>query len=337
MTPATIVALLEAFIGFVGQIPELVNAIETAIGLVKSGAAPTAEQQAVLAALVTHLAGNVSAEALPLSPDALAQRLVQVADRRTFMQLAIVLELCRHPSTDAQTASVAQYAQALGIDNHALDVVREAHEHSAEEATADFVRFYDGYLPELSEPSIAIEDGRQGEDQAVVKAIARMHELPEGTLGAAFVAFYARNGIHLPGPDTPHPAYYIAHDMNHVITGYEPTGPGEIALGAFKLAMRDDDANWMAFMANILIHEAGLLKHGATSQFVPYGGEIYPVAGQQGALNLQGAAELVAEAFERGVACTDDFSRVDHLALIELPLAEVRSRYNVTPMTHPMA
>ena len=30
--------------------------------------------------------------------------------------------------------------------------------------------------------------------------------------------------------------------MNHVIAGYEPTGPGEIALGAFKLAMLDDEA-----------------------------------------------------------------------------------------------
>ena len=37
--------------------------------------------------------------------------------------------------------------------------------------------------------------------------------------------------------------------MNHVITGYEPTGPGEIALGAFTLAMNDNDANWLQFVA----------------------------------------------------------------------------------------
>jgi hypothetical protein len=46
ISAATIVAILEALMGFVGQIPELVTAVETAIGLVKSGAAPTADEQA---------------------------------------------------------------------------------------------------------------------------------------------------------------------------------------------------------------------------------------------------------------------------------------------------
>ncbi len=125
--------------------------------------------------------------------------------------------------------------------------------------------------------------------------------------------------------------------MNHVIAGYEPTGPGEIALGAFKLAMLDDEANWMAFMANLLIHEAGLMKHGSESQFVPYGGEIYPAVGRQGALDLPGAADLLAEVLERGAACSTEFSRIDHIALATVPLAEVRERFNVLPMAHPMS
>ena len=83
--------------------------------------------------------------------------------------------------------------------------------------------------------------------------------------GAPFswLEFYRRNGLVLPGKDTHTPAHYVSHDMNHVISGYEPTGPGEIALGAFTLAMNDNDANWLQFVANLVIHEAGLLKHGA--------------------------------------------------------------------------
>jgi hypothetical protein len=46
MSIATIIAIIQALMGFAGQIPELVTAAETAVGLLQSGQAPTAEQQA---------------------------------------------------------------------------------------------------------------------------------------------------------------------------------------------------------------------------------------------------------------------------------------------------
>jgi hypothetical protein len=163
--------------------------------------------------------------------------------------------------------------------------------------------------------------------------VAALRELPEGSLGWAYLRFYARHGFPLPGRHTPEPAYYVSHDMNHVIAGYEPTGPGEIALGAFKLAMSDTDANWMAFVANLMIHEAGLIKHGTSeaAQFVPYGGEIYPDARGEGALHLPGAAEELAEALARGAAVEGDFSQIDHLAIADRPLVEIRAAYHVVP------
>ena len=66
--------------------------------------------------------------------------------------------------------------------------------------------------------------------------------------------------MRLPSRTSINPGYYVCHDMNHVIAGYEPTGIGEICLGAFKLSMNDSDANWMASMTNFLIHEAGVLN-----------------------------------------------------------------------------
>lgn len=161
--------------------------------------------------------------------------------------------------------------------------------------------------------------------------VEALRSLPEGSLGWAFLAFYERNGFHLPGPSTPEPAYYIAHDMNHVIAGYEPTGPGEISLGAFKLAMSDTDANWMAFMTNLLIHEAGLIKHGGTTQFIPYGGDIYPDSQGQGALHLPGAADMLGEAFERGAAVNRDFSPINHLETAHRQVADIRADYGVVP------
>lgn len=46
MSIATIIAIIQALMAFAVQLPELVSAAETTIRLLRSGAAPTAEQQA---------------------------------------------------------------------------------------------------------------------------------------------------------------------------------------------------------------------------------------------------------------------------------------------------
>ena len=166
-----------------------------------------------------------------------------------------------------------------------LRIVRTWIDEGAERATEDFDRFYAVDLPELSEPGLRDRFLRIDEpDLELAAALEALHDQPEGTLGWAYIEFYRRNDITVPGADTHTPADYVSHDMNHVISGYEPTGPGEIALGAFTLAMNDNDANWLQFVANLVIHEAGLLKHG----------EIAPKAST---LTRDGATDLLGEAF----------------------------------------
>jgi hypothetical protein len=46
MSTATTISIIQALMGVAGQIPGLVTAAETAISLLRSGMAPTAEQQA---------------------------------------------------------------------------------------------------------------------------------------------------------------------------------------------------------------------------------------------------------------------------------------------------
>lgn len=46
MDPMTIISLIQAVIPLVSHIPELVTALGTAVNLITSGMAPTAEQQA---------------------------------------------------------------------------------------------------------------------------------------------------------------------------------------------------------------------------------------------------------------------------------------------------
>jgi hypothetical protein len=53
MPIATIIALIEALAQFAPKIPEIVTAVETAVGLLKSGTPPTADQQAQFDAALT--------------------------------------------------------------------------------------------------------------------------------------------------------------------------------------------------------------------------------------------------------------------------------------------
>jgi len=310
--------------------------------LVAVEAGPTNEQERLLRILAVHLLGlapNDLKGLRPVPPEELAQRLGESAVRRRFLQLAIMLELCRHPRSGVQLQRLEAFSDALGFHGTELRLVQDLLHRSAAAATADFVRSYATFIPELSSPQAGLAGQDPCSEDRFFAQVQGLRDCPHGSLGWAFAQFYARNGLPLPSRDTPNPAYYVSHDMNHVITGYEPTGPGEIALGAFKLALRDDEANWMASLANFLIHEVGLFVHGDNNQFVPYGGDGEPyngLNGQRGALDLPGAPELLAEAWRRGAACSGDFSRLDHLALANEPLLEIRRRFHVLPLERPM-
>jgi hypothetical protein len=288
---------------------------------------PTDEQLAVLRAVVTHVWERPDLDVATLAPLGPAETATAVPDpqaRRRFSELLVTLELCRHPETPRQVERVEQYAEALDVGGPHLQIARDWVDAGAERATEDFDRFYALDLPELSEPALRDRYLRIDEpDLELAAALEALHDQPEGTLGWAYIEFYRRNGITVPGADTHTPAHYVSHDMNHVISGYEPTGPGEIALGAFTLAMNDNDANGLQFVANLVIHEAGVLKHG----------EIAP---KDSTLTREGATDLLGEALARGARCAADFSQADHLIMAAWPLDEVRAHYGVVPLAHPM-
>jgi len=297
------------------------------LGAIASDDGPTEEQLAVLRALLVHLWDRpdlVAEDLEAFEPAAAADAVTDPAIRRRLNELMVVLEVSRHPQTPAQVARIEEYALACGMGGPELEICRDWINVGVARAMEDFERFYAESLVTLSEPSLRERYLRLDEpDLELAAQLEALHDLPEGTLGHAFVEFHTRNGLTMPGVDTHTPAHYVSHDMNHVIAGYEPTGPGEIALGAFTLAMQDNDANWLQFMTNLLIHEGGMLKHG----------EIMPKAET---LSRPGATELLGEALERGSQCTADFSQADHMSLAPLPLDEVRAQFNVVPLATPM-
>jgi hypothetical protein len=303
--------------------PEMVEPVTRALlGAIDVDGGPTDEQSAVLRAVVSHLwqRPDLDLDTLaPLSPDDTAAVVTDPEARRRFKELMVTLELCRHPESPAQIERVEDYARALDEMDESMVIARRWVDEGCARATEDFDRFYAARLPELSEPALR-DDYLQIEeaDLALAQRLEALHDLPEGTLGHAYIEFYRRNQITVPGADTHTPAHYVSHDMNHVIAGYEPTGPGEIALGAFTLAMNNNDANWIQFIANLAIHEAGIIQHGA----------IMP---KSSTLARPGATDLMGEALWRGAQCTSDFSQTDHLTMAEWELDDVRAHFGVPP------
>ena len=293
------------------------------LGAIDVDGGATAEQRSVLAAIVSGYWGRTDidlATLQPLGPDDTGAVIGDAAHRRRVRELLVLLELCRHPLSDEQTQRVDEYAAALSESGPGLALARTLVREGADQAAADYRRYVEELKPDLAEPSLRDQYAATlpEPDHEFAARLRALHDLPAGTLGSEYVEFYPRNKLELPGDDVSMPAVFVSHDMCHVIAGYEPTGQGEIALGAMQLAVADNEAHWIAFLGNLGVHEAGFVQTGS---LVP----------KTASLTRPGAPELLGEAFLRGSQCTGDFTGADHLALVELPLSEVRGRFGVPP------
>lgn len=297
------------------------------LGAVDVDGGGTDEQLAVLQAFVTHLWRRPDidlAAVTPSLPSEVAARLPGDDARLRFCELVMVLELCRHPQSAAQVDRAEEYATALGVSAIGIETTRTALEHGAAVAAADLERIYGEILPEVSERSLRDRYLKlDAPDPALAARLRALADLPAGSLGHAYLAFYERNGFDLPGDDVHLPAHYVNHDMNHVITGYEPTAPGEIARSGFLTAASSNRHNWLEFLLTLSIHESGVLTHG-------------DIHAKFATLSRPGVNDLLAEGLDRGRQCTVDLSQVDHLAIAGESLASVRERFNVVPLAHPM-
>jgi hypothetical protein len=293
------------------------------LGSIDIGDSGTPEQRAVLAAIVGGYweRPDLDLDSLSrLAPDEAAALVTDPAHRRRVRELMVLLEACRHPLTDAQVTRVETYAAALEESGPGLAIARSLVNDGAEHAMADFQRFVTEIKGDLAERSLAADylEYFPEPKPELAEQLRTLHDLPEGTLGYEYVEFYRQHDLTLPGDDPNLPAVFVAHDMCHVIAGYGPTGPEEIALGALQLAVSDSDAHWVQFLGNLAVHEAGFFNNDA---FV----------GKTATLSREGAAGLLSEGLLRGSRCTGDFTAADHLALASTPLADVRAQFGVPP------
>jgi hypothetical protein len=282
------------------------------LGAASVDGGPTDEQLRIIDALVHGYfgVGTDVGSLAPLDPDGLAAEIRDQRARHRIVELMIVLEFGRHPGSAAMADRVEEYAAVLGVDEKMQIVARDALQSARAELNADYNRYHDPYD---IEPQFA---GTNDADMAT--RLRALEHCRPGSLGRAYFDFYQRYNLKFPGEPGGGDVIFVAHDFTHVLAGYEPDGPGELALQAMLVSATDGDQHFSNFCVSLSLHEAGL-----------YDSDV--VMDKVGTLARPGAAEELADAILRGSKCSADFATIDHLARADEPLEDVRRDLSITP------
>ncbi len=291
--------------------------IEIARGLIGAASipgGPSREQVNLVQSLLhSYFGADADAESLtPLSPQELAA-IVNPDDRHRVADLLVVLEFCRHPYDEAQADLVEEYVAALGVDEPMLILARDAIQGEVEKVAADWSRLNS---PPSGERAIAEQDRDYG---AKLRAL---EGCPPLSLGRTYFQYYQQFNSPFPGEDGgPHPSV-ASHDFDHVITGYDTDPPGELALQAMLLASNGFQDHFSSLVASLLLYESASLP-------------FLTIIPKEAVLDRDGAMDLLANAFLRGQMTTVDCRALDHMAIVNRPLAEIRRECGIEDLSQP--
>ena len=294
------------------------------LGAIEVDGGATAEQQSVLAAIVCGYwgRGDLDLKSLtPLDPSGAAAVITEEAHRRRVRELMVLLELCRHPGSDAQCRRVDEYATALGESGPGQALARTLVREGAEHALADYHRYLDGLTPDLAEQSLRgrYSSNLAAPDQELATRLRALHDLPGGdarvrirrVLSAQRTRVAGRGRLHARSVRVPR--HVSCHRRLRAHWSRRDRARRNATRRGGQRCPLDAVPRYLG------VHEAGFLR---TETIVP----------KSASLTRAGAPALLAEALARGSQCSGDFTAADHLALAEVPLSEVRDNFGVPPL-----
>ena len=269
---------------------------------------PTTEQLRVIDSLARGYFGlDIDVKTLkPITPAELAATM-DIHDWRSchqVIELLILIELCRHPADAAQADRAEEYIGLLGTENLAV-VARDVQTGHREQVMADWVRFGEG------------SRGLAGlDDDNVSSFVHGLVDCAPGTMGRGLYDFYVGHGVAFPGDPDGGGVSMAYHDLTHVLTGYHPTPPDEVALQAMLTAASNGDHHFSGLVASLALFES------AAAEFPG-------IAPTEAVLDRPGAADRLADAFRRGSQCTGDFGAIDFVSRLDDLVVDVRAEYNI--------
>jgi len=268
----------------------------------------------------------------PLSRDELARVLAgrDLEYRQRIVHHMVLAEMVLRPIPTVVAHRVAQYADALGVQDDFVRVARRYAQGAYGLAWKDLQR--NGFVEHVQEAG----DGTTGRratapfvpaelDPELAARWTSFAELPEESLGHSVWEMYDGRGFALPGTPGGAPAYLAQHDFVHVLADYCTNLKGELEVFAF-IGRADPDPKGFAWLATL----TGLFETG----YIPTTG-FFDRDVSERVIQASGMDERIADAIRRGkVVCLHhgvDLFEVDYYALAPRPVAEVREMLGVPP------
>jgi hypothetical protein len=315
----------------------LLRAIRGALEVEGRGPSPVqvALVDALAARFVEHQLPSL-AEVEPAEPSEVADALSNETVRQLLAHLLVLLELCDHPIRPRLERRIEQYLGELGVDVPQIDLARDSATDHLVRLRADLLRnsWYTeqtmagiaaGKLWEYARSKLAYY-GVAG-DRDVARRWHALADLEPGTWGRTVADFYAAHEFPFPGER--HGIYEIGamHDWIHVLADYTTSPAGEIDVFAFIAATMDDPKGFVQLILTLALFQ------NATMDTV--GGVKVSIA-RADTLSDPGAVEGLADSLWRAAQCpVDVMGGVDHFALADRPLDELRRQFNIVPKRVP--
>jgi len=319
------------------QVKPLFSAVLGA--LTWSGGGPTELQLDLLQSLLNAFASGpaqVVREFSPSSPETARAELGDTHLLKQCVNLVSILEFTMHPLPVGLEKHAEQYLRELGTEPRFLDILRDTSEDHMLRLHADLMRnswyteqtikgMFTGHMKELLRSKLAYYS--VGRDEALAAKWEGLRDCPEGSWGHGVAQFYDMHEFAFPGEPTGIYEIGALHDWVHVLTDYDTSPEGEIDVFAFIAATMDDPRGFTQFIFTLALFQ--------NASITTVGGKKVMIA-RADTLSDAGASDHLADAFWRAGQCSaDPMGGVDHFALANTPLQELRERWNIPPKSYP--
>jgi hypothetical protein len=233
---------------------------------------PSADQDGLLAA-VARLHG-VELDPTHLPQPSLAYTARAFRDRRTKRQLlglAVAMTVDDSELPPVPVPSVSLLARALGENDGEMRALRERAAHQKLLTRVDFTRrmaasmFGDERASEQeADVRKAVSDALRVSDHAEVAsqyhALGRLHPM---SFGYSLWHHYRTNRFRFPGEGGGVPEQLLAHDVSHVLSGYDTSPEGELQHAAFQCGAQRDESLAPLYLGILQFQFLGRVSPGA--------------------------------------------------------------------------
>ena len=299
------------------------------------GGGPTPLQLQLLNSILRRFSDGTAPDITAFTawePERVAEVLTDPRQRRQMSHMVVTLELLLHPLPVGLQRHAEQYLAAAGIETPYVSVVRDTAQEHLVRLHADLVRnswyteqtihgIFEGHLTEMLRSKMSYYS--LGQDKKLAAKWRALEQCPEGSWGHTVSQFYRVHGFAYPGE---HDGIYevgALHDWVHVLADYGTSPEGEIDVFAFIAETMDDDRGFIQFIFTLALFQNASVD--------TVGGRKVVIA-RADTLSDPLATDRLAGALHRASRCTVDvMGGVDHFALADRSLEELRQEWNIAP------